>query len=316
MSKNNINNGVVLFGDSKIRREWFNEKWYYSIIDIIGVLVDQTEHKKAKSYWSTLKERLKDEGSQLVTNCDQLKMISADGKYYLTDATDNQGILRLVQSIPSPKAEPFKMWLASLGKQRIDEIQDPELAVTRAKEIYERKGYPKSWIDKRLRGINVRNTLTDEWRERGVKAQNEFAILTDEIYKGAFEMKASEYKDFKSLDKENNLRDHMCDMELILTMLGEATTTELTKARDSQELPRLKVDASDGGAIAGRTRKDIETQTGKKVVTKKNFLDTASKEEIQEATERISKEIREKDNTPVVPQTRLEVNSKSHTYAR
>ncbi len=297
MSKDN-NSGVVLFEGSGIRSEKFNGKWYYSIVDIVGVLTSQFEHNKAKSYWTTLKSRLKDEGSQVVTNCDHLKMKASDGKYYITDAADNQTIFRLIQSIPSPKAEPFKLWLAQLGKERIDEIQDPELAVNCAKEIYERKGYPKSWIDKRLRGINVRNTLTDEWRERGVKAQNEFAILTDEIYKGAFEMKASEYKDFKSLDKENNLRDHMCDMELILTMLGEATTTELTKARDSQELPRLKVDASDGGAVAGRTRKDIETQTGKKVVTKKNYLDTASKEEI----------------APQMPQTRLEVNPKSHTY--
>jgi hypothetical protein len=295
MSKNN-NKGIVLFENSKIRRECFNERWYYSIVDIVAILTGQSEHNKAKSYWTTLKSRLKDEGSQVVTKCDHLKMMASDGKYYVTDVADNETILRLIQSIPSPKTEPFKLWLAQLGKERIDEIQDPELAVTRAKEIYTRKGYPKSWIDKRLRGINVRNTLTDEWRERGVKAQNEFAILTDEIYKDAFEMNAKEYKGFKSLDKENNLRDHMNDMELILTMLGEATTTELTKARDSQELPRLKVDAADGGAVAGRTRKDIETQTGKKVLSKKNFLD-----------ERISDEL-------PVSKTRIEVNPRAHTY--
>ena len=199
-------------------------------------------------------------------------MVAQDGKMRITDTADLETIFRLIQSIPSPKAEPLKLWLARVATDRIAEIQDPELAVNRAKEIYERKGYPKSWIDKRLRGINVRNTLTDEWKERGVKAGNEFAILTDEIYKGAFEMTAKEYKEFKSLDRENNLRDHMGDMELILTMLGEATTTELTKSRDSKGLRKLSTDAVDGGAVAGRTRKDIEKQTGKKVASKRNFL--------------------------------------------
>ena len=268
MSKNNIK-GIVLFEGEEVRREWYNEQLYLSVIDVIKALTGSTIPKR---YWSDLKIKLHGEGSQLYEKIVQLKLMSSDGKKYETDCANISDIFRLIQSIPSPKAEPFKLWLAQLGKERIDEIQDPELAVTRAKEIYTRKGYPKSWIDKRLRGINVRNTLTDEWRERGVKTQNEFAILTDEIYKGTFEMNAKEYKGFKSLDKENNLRDHMNDMELILTMLGEATTTELTKARDSQELPRLKVDAADGGAVAGRTRKDIETQTGKKVVSEKNFL--------------------------------------------
>ena len=185
---------------------------------------------------------------------------------------DLQGIFRIIQSIPSPRAEPFKRWLAQVGKERIYEIQDPELAVNRAKAIYERKGYPKSWIEKRLRGIHVRNTLTDEWKERGVKASNEFAILTDEIYKGTFDMNAQEYKDYKSLDKENNLRDHMNDIELILIMLGEATTTNISQGRDSRGMPELHRDAKDGGAVAGRTRKDIDRQSSKKAINKGNFL--------------------------------------------
>jgi len=293
MSKNNINNGVVLFEDSGIRREKLDGQWYFSLSDIVYAL---TQSNDVKQYIKKMRERDVELSNNWGTICTLLELTSKDGKKRLENTANHEGVLRIIQSIPSPKAEPFKLWLARLGKERIDEIQDPELAVNRAKKIYERKGYPKSWIDKRLRGINVRNTLTDEWRERGVKAQNEFAILTDEIYKGAFEMNAKEYKGFKSLDRENNLRDHMNDMELILTMLGEATTTELTKARDSQELPRLKVDASDGGAVAGRTRKDIETQTKKKVTSKKNFFNEENRKELQ------------------VPQVRLEVNPKSHTY--
>jgi hypothetical protein len=188
------------------------------------------------------------------------------------NCADLEGIFRIIQSIPSPKAEPFKQWLARVGKERIDEIRDPELAVNRAKDIYERKGYPKSWIDKRMRGINVRNTLTDEWKERGAATHNEYAILTDEIYKGTFDMTAQKYKEHKSLGKEHNLRDHMDDIELILTMLGEATTTKISIDKNSSGFHNLKKDAKTGGAVAGRTRKDIEQQTGTKTISRQNFL--------------------------------------------
>ncbi|MCX6716076.1 MAG: Bro-N domain-containing protein [Candidatus Taylorbacteria bacterium] len=286
--KTDTNRGVALFEQAEIRRTWHNERWYFVVEDVVTVLTDS---QNVKDYITKMRERdneLSKGYGQFVSTLS----ISTRGGPQKMNCADLAGILRIIQSIPSPKAEPFKLWLARVGKERIDEIQDPELAVNRAKEIYERKGYPKSWIDKRLRGINIRNTLTDEWKERGVKASNEFAILTDEIYKGAFEMTAKEYKDFKSLDRENNLRDHMVDMELILTMLGEATTTELTKVRDSKGLPKLKTAASDGGAVAGRTRKDIEKQTKKKVVSKDNFLDLP----------------------PLPPPKPLDVNPRTHYY--
>jgi len=293
----NTNKGVALFEQQEIRKEWHNERWYFAVVDIVAAL---TQSDNPQVYWRVFKKRLLDEGSnETVTKCNALKMITKDGKKRLTDAADLETVFRIIQSIPSPKAEPLKIWLAHIAIERINEIQDPELAVNRAKEIYERKGYPKSWIDKRLRGINVRNTLTDEWKERGVKAGNEFAILTDEIYKGAFEMTAKEYKEFKSVDRENNLRDHMGDMELILTMLGEATTTELTKTRDSKGLPKLSADAADGGAVAGRTRKDIEKQTGKKVANKRNFR---------------GEEGPSLDEPKLLPQKPLDVSPKAHHY--
>ena len=258
---------IVLFEGKEIRKVWHNEKWYFSIIDIVRILSNSTD---ARNYWKVLKSRLNEEGSQLVTNCNQLKMESSDGKYYLTDVGDKEVILRLIQSIPSPNAEPFKLWLAKVGNERLEEIQNPELAMDRAKAIYERKGYPKVWIDKRMRGINVRHTLTDEWKNRGVKKGHDFAILTDEIYKGTFNMSTQEYKKHKSLSKEDNLRDHMDDIELILTMLGEATTTKFTQDRDSNGLEGLQVDARDGGKVAGRTRKDIESKTRKSISNKNN----------------------------------------------
>lgn len=258
---------IALFEGREIRKVWYKEKLHFSIVDVVAILSDSNNPRK---YWNKLKERLKGEGSELVTKCHQLKLAASDGKYYLTDAGDRETILRLIQSIPSPNAEPFKLWLAMVGNERLEEIQDPELAIDRAKNIYERKGYPKEWIDKRMRGINVRHSLTDEWKDRGIKSGSDFAILTDEIYKGTFDMTAQEYKKHKSLDKENNLRDHMDDIELILTMLGEATTTKLTQDRDSQEFDALHKDAKDGGGVAGRTRKDIENQTKMKVITSKN----------------------------------------------
>lgn len=300
------NNKVTLFGQENIRREWHNNQWYLSIIDVISALTDSSVPKR---YWSDLKNKLKDEGSQVYDKIVHLKLKAPDGKKYQADCFSSADILRVIQSIPSPKAEPFKMWLAELGKERINEIKDPELAMNRAKELYERKGYPKSWIDKRLRGINVRNTLTDEWKNRGVKASNEFAILTDEIYKGTFEMTAKEYKQFKDLDRDNNLRDHMGDMELILTMLGEATTTELTQTRDSKDLPELSADASEGGGVAGRTRKDIEHRTGKKVVSKKNML--GGKKDV---LDELSEEIQGALSASKAAQRPLDVNRKAHHY--
>lgn len=273
---------LTIFEGKKIRRHWDDksEKWYFSVVDVVQILTSQPHFQMARKYWNKLKERLKIEGNQTVTNCHQLKMIAEDGKMRLTDVSDTETIFRIIQSIPSPKAEPFKLWLAQVGKERIDEIRDPELAMNRAKAIYERKGYPKDWIDKRLRGINVRNTLTDEWKSRGLKEGKEFAILTDEIYKGTFNFTAKEYKKHKSLHPENNLRDHMEDLELILTMLGEATTTKFTKERDSKEFDEMHKDAKEGGEVAGKTRIDIESRSDKKVVSRNNFLQNKPKDQL------------------------------------
>lgn len=266
---NEHNKNLAIFEDKKIRRAWHNDRWYFAVSDIVAVL---TQSPDPKSYWRVLKKRLKDEGSEVVTKCNDLKMTATDGKNYLTDAADLETIFRIIQSIPSPKAEPFKLWLAQVGRERIEEIKDPELAINRAKAIYERKGYPKNWIDKRMRGIAVRNTLTDEWKNRGAKNGRDFAILTDEIYKGTFDLTAKKYKDHKSLDHDDNLRDHMDDIELILTMLGEATTTRISQVKESEGIDELQKDAKVGGKVAGKTRKEIEKETGRKVVRRKNFL--------------------------------------------
>lgn len=258
----------TVFEEKEVRRVWYEEQWYFSVIDAVAVL---SQSNRPRKYWDDLKRKLKDEGSELSDKIGQLKMLSSDGKNYLTDATNLEGIFRIIQSIPSPKAEPFKQWLARVGQERIEEIQDPERAIVRAKRIYEQKGYNDDWIAKRMRGINVRNTLTDEWQGRGAKEGLDFAILTNEIYRGAFEMDAKQIKEFKSLSNPDNPRDHMSELELILTMLGEATTTEITTTRDSKGFPDLSRDAKEGGAVAGRTRKDIETKTGKNVLLKDNF---------------------------------------------
>lgn len=264
---------IKLFESKKIRSVWDaeKEKWYFSIVDVVEILTDSPNPRK---YWSVLKTRLKKENSQLTTNCSQLKMQAADGKFYLTDAADTEQLLRLIQSIPSPKAEPFKLWLARVGYERLEEIENPELSMKRMQALYEKKGYPKEWIDKRMRGIAVRQDLTDEWKNRGATTSLEYAILTNEIMQGAFDLKVDEYKLVKGLDREN-LRDHMTDIELILTMLGEATTTKLHRDRDSKGFAPLKKDAKDGGAVAGRTRKDIEQQGGKPVVSSENFKELA-----------------------------------------
>ena len=270
MKKSQTKNDIhpTIFEEKEVRRTWHDEQWFFSIIDVVSIL---SQSNRPRKYWDDLKRKLKDEGSQLSDKIGQLKLPSSDGKSYLTDATNLSGIFRIIQSIPSPKAEPFKQWLARVGQDRIEEIQDPERAIVRAKRIYEQKGYNDDWIAKRMRGINVRNTLTDEWQERGAKEGFDFAILTNEIYRGAFEMDAKQIKEFKSLNNPDNPRDHMSELELILTMLGEATTTEITTTRNSKGLPKLSQDAKEGGQVACRTRKDIETQTGKKVISEDNF---------------------------------------------
>jgi DNA-damage-inducible protein D len=261
---------MAIFEDQPVRRVWDEkqEKWYFSVVDIIAIL---TGSDNPQVYWRVLKKRLIDEGSnETVTKCNGLKMVAPDGKMRLTDVADVETVLRLIQSVPSPKAEPFKLWLAKIGYERIQEIESPELAAERARALYRAKGYPEAWIEKRMRGIEVRETLTNEWKNRGAKEKVEFAILTNEIMKGTFNMTAEDYKSFKGLAREN-LRDHMGDMELILTMLGEATTTKFHQDRDSKGIIPLKKDAKDGGDVAGRTRKDIERQSGKPIISKNNF---------------------------------------------
>jgi DNA-damage-inducible protein D len=259
---------IALFKGKKIRKTIFNNEWWFSVIDVVEAL---TESPRPRKYWNALKIKLREEGSQLSHNVGQLKLVANDGKEYLTDCANTETIFRIIQSIPSPKAEPFKMWLARVGYERVKEIEDPELATKRTAAIYKAKGYPDSWIDKRMRGIAVRKTLADEWEKRGAKEEREYAILTNEIMEAAFDLNVEDYKKLKCLDREN-LRDHMTDIELILTMLGEATTTKFTQDRNSKGLTPLKKDARDGGAVAGRTRKDIEKQGGKEIISAKNYL--------------------------------------------
>ena len=265
---------LALFDVQQIRKLFHAGEWWFSIIDVVDVLVGGD---RARKYWSDLKKKLGDEGYvELSEKIGQLKMVAPDGKQRLTDCANSETLFRVIQSIPSPKVEPLKRWLAKVGKERLDEIENPELAMGRMQDLYEKKGYPKGWIDKRLRGIAVRQDLTDEWKQRGVTNSQEFAILTNEIMHGTFALKVDEYKQVKALAREN-LRDHMTDIELILTMLAEATTTKLHRDRDSVGMAPLKKDAKDGGAVAGRTRKDIEKQTGKPVISKENFKQLAVK---------------------------------------
>ncbi|HXB31806.1 MAG TPA: Bro-N domain-containing protein [Puia sp.] len=259
---------IKLFESQKIRSRWDaeKEKWYFSIVDIVGVLTDSPNPRK---YWSVLKMRLNQEGSQLTTNCSQLKMKSGDGKLYLTDVADTEQLLRLIQSIPSPKAEPFKQWLAKVGYERIEETQDPEKSIDRAMENYLKLGYSKEWINQRLKSIDVRKELTDEWENRGVKKGQQFATLTDIITQAWSDKTINEYKQFKGLKKEN-LRDNMTNMELVLNMLAEATTTEISKEKKPDTFDKNKEVAKEGGTIAGNTRKAIEAKTGKKIVSNQN----------------------------------------------
>jgi DNA-damage-inducible protein D len=262
---------ISLFEEKQVRRAWNaeQEKWMFAIVDVIAILTGSTN---PQTYWRVLKKRLNDEGNETVTKCNGLKMTAADGKQRMTDVADTEQLLRLIQSIPSPKAEPFKMWLAQVGYERLEEIENPELAAKRMRAIYEQKGYTEEWIEKRLRGIAVRDELTDEWKKRGVKEGKEFAILTAEISKATFGMTPSEYKEFKALSNpKENLRDHMTDLELIFTMLGEASTTEIAKKRNALGFPENKKAARDGGSVAGKARKDLEKQSGKRISTRENY---------------------------------------------
>ncbi len=278
MTKEIIATKIAIFRKKEIRKTIHKNEWWFSVVDVVAVLTDSPN---PRDYWYKMKVREKNESEiQLSTICLQLNLKSSDGKFYKTDCSDTKGIFRIIQSIPSKKAEPFKRWLAKVGKERIDEIENPELGMQRTKALYEKKGYPKYWIEKRLRGIAVRQKLTDEWDTRGAQTDLEYAILTNEIMQGAFELKVDDYKKHKDLQREN-LRDHMTDLELIITMLGEAATTRITQDRNSQGLPKLKRDAKDGGAIAGRTRKDIERQTGTEVISKENFLPGQRRKQIK-----------------------------------
>ena len=269
---------IEIYEDQPIRTAWNEEEeeWYFSIIDVVRILTEQNSFDGARDYWKVLKKRLKDEGSQLVTNCNQLKLKSPkDGKRYLTDVATTEQLLRIIQSIPSKKAEPFKMWLAQVGRDRIEETIDPELIIDRALTTYLKKGYSQEWINQRLQAIQVRKELTDEWKNRGVKEGIEYAILTDEITKAWSGMSTRQYKNLKGLKKEN-LRDNMSTLELVLNMLAEATTTELSKARNPNGLSENKKIAKQGGQIAGNARKEIESNTGKSVITSKNATELNS----------------------------------------
>jgi len=266
---------LVVFQDKKIRRTWFNDEWWFSVVDIIDALIDSED---ARTYWKVLKHRLLKEGSdQTVTNCNPFKLLAHDGKYRFTDCANTKTLFRLIQSIPSKKAEPFKQWLAQVGYERVEEIQNPELAQERMKQLYEQKGYSKSWIDKRLRGISVRQDLTDEWKKRDVDEKVEFAILTNEISKATFGKTVEEYKQFKGLAKQN-LRDHMTDLELIFTMLGEASTAEIEKVSDPKTFDEHKTVSREGGKVAKTARLKLESKTKRKVITNENYLDEPEEE--------------------------------------
>ena len=265
------NDKIQLFEDKRIRtaRDEEKEEWYFSVVDVVSVLTEQPDYQAARNYWKVTKKRLKDEGNETVTSCNQLKMTASDGKKRLTDVADTEKLLRIIQSIPSPKAEPFKLWLAQVGRERIEETIDPELTIERALETYLKKGYTREWINQRLQAIQVRKELTDEWDARGVQKGVEYAILTDEISRAWSGMSTRQYKNFKGLKKEN-LRDNMTTLELVLNMLAEATTTEISKKKAPETFSENIDVARAGGKVAGDARKAIESQTGVPVITSKN----------------------------------------------
>ncbi|MBI2050708.1 MAG: hypothetical protein HYT31_02785 [Parcubacteria group bacterium] len=266
--KQSKNKSIALFEGNQIRRHWDDEKelWYFSVIDVVRVLTNSID---AGAYWRKLKQRLKEEGSQSVTKCHELKFMAKDGKYYATDATDTEVMLRLIQSIPSPNAEPFKLWLAQVGYERLEETADPELAINRALKTYLQKGYSPEWVNQRLKSIEIRKALTDEWEKRGMKQGLEFAILTDEISRAWAGLTTKEYKNLKGLKKEN-LRDNMTNLELVLNMLAETATTEISEKREPKNLDENKTVAREGGSVAGAARKSIEKKTGNSAITGKN----------------------------------------------
>ena len=268
---NSMETKIAVFKGNQIRRHWDDNRhgWFFSVVDVIAALTDS---ENPAVYWRVLKKRLKDEGAdQTVTKCNAFKMLAADGKMRLTDMADTETMFRIIQSIPSPKAEPFKRWLAKVGYERVQEIEDPELATKRTRALYKAKGYSDAWIEKRMRGIAIREELTEEWQKRGVKEAAEYAIITSEISKATFGLTPSQYKKLKGLEREN-LRDHMNDLEQIFSMLGEAATTEITRKKDAQGFHKSRKAAREGGDVAGKARKDLESRTGKRVVSRENYL--------------------------------------------
>jgi len=268
---------IALFKGRKIRKTLHKNEWWFSVVDICEALVDSID---SGAYWRKLKQRLTEEGNEVVTFCHGLKLPAPDGKMRETDCVNTEGIFRIIQSIPSPKAEPFKRWLAKVGYERVQEIENPELATKRTRMLYKLKGYSDAWIEKRMRGIAIREELTDEWKNRGAKEEKEYEILTAEISKATFGVTPSEYKKLKGLKREN-LRDHMDDFELIFNMLGERSTTEIHRQEKSESVPKLKKDANRGGKVAGIARKELEKELGRSIVSKKNFLQKSESEKNQ-----------------------------------
>ena len=277
-----MKNEIKIFNDKQVRSVWDDEKeeWFFSVVDVIGIL---TESPNPRNYWKVLKHRLSDEGSQLVTSCNQLKLPAADGKSYKTDCLDTEGILRLVQSVPSPKAEPFKMWLAKVGAERLNEIADPEKAIVRGADYYRAKGYTENWINQRLQTIEMRKELTDEWKARGIEQEKDYAILTNEMTKAWSGLSVKEYKNFKGLKKEN-LRDNMTNIELVLNMLAEVTTTAISKSKEPETFGESLSIAKEGGSVAKNARTDIESRIGKSVVSPLNASDKPALEVKDEET--------------------------------
>ena len=262
---------IAIFKGKQVRRVIYRNEWWFSVVDVVEAL---TNSNKPRVYWNAMKTRVKvSDGIELSTICRQLELRSSDGKMYKTDCANTEGIFRIIQSIPSPKAEPFKRWLAKVGYERIQEIEDPELATKRTRMLYKLKGYPESWIEKRMRGIFIREELTDEWQKRGAQQQKDYEILTAEISKATFGVTPTQYKKLKGL-KRQNLRDHMDDFELIFTMLGERSTTEIHRQEKSRGVPKLRQDANRGGRVAGKARKELEKELGRTVISKKNYLST------------------------------------------
>lgn len=263
---------MIPFQQTTIRKTWHNEQWYFSVIDIVSVLTEQTDYNRAKSYWTTLKSRLRGEGSEVVTNCDQLKIPAQDGKMRETDMANIETLLRLIQSIPSPKAEPLKLWLAKVGTERIAEIQDPSRGVDRARDLWKKHGRSEKWIQQRMMGQETRNKLTDYWKDHDVKAGDEYAILTNIIHQEWSDLTVKGHKEIKSLGRAHNLRDHMNEAELILTALAELSTRQIAESMDATGLEKNKIPAKQGGQVAKHARKELESKTGKSVISGENFL--------------------------------------------